>query len=275
MRLGCCGGMEQAAQVKDAGFDFLEVNVQSVLQGDLPDAQWLGAAPQAAQLPLPVEAANCLVPGHHPLVGPKRDLAGLKTYMQRVTERAQGLGISRLVFGSGGARRRPEGFSPDTADAQLAEFVSLAGEACARHDIILLIEHLNVQETNTLNKLAQTLALCDRVGQRSVGVLVDSYHYALEGEGDQAILRLGDRVRHVHVAEPVGRLEPGAYGGAAGAPAGAKAYDFELFFSLLQKIGYGEGVSIESSWSAPLPAAGAASAAYLRQCWASAAKCEC
>jgi sugar phosphate isomerase/epimerase len=267
--------MEQAAQIKDAGFDFLEVNVQSVLQGDLPDARWLAAAPDPAKLPLPIAAANCLVPGHHPLVGQKRDLSGLKIYMQRVTERAAGLGITRLVFGSGGARRRPEGVSPDTACSQLAEFVSLAGEACARRGIVLVIEHLNVQETNTLNKLAQTMALCDQVAQRHVGVLVDSYHYALEGEGDQAILRLGDRVRHVHVAEPAGRLEPGAYRTPAGAPAGGKAYDFELFFSLLQKIGYGEGVSIESGWSAPLPAAGAASAAYLRQCWAAAAKCEC
>jgi sugar phosphate isomerase/epimerase len=280
MRIGCCGGIEQAAEVHAAGFDFLEVNVQTVLQGDLPDDQWRRTAPDPAKLPLPIEAANCLVPGNHPLLGPKRDLEALKIYLRRVAERAQRLGISRLVFGSGGARRRPDDLAPDAVTPQLAEFVRLAGDACGRHGIVLTIEHLNAGETNTVNKLAQALTLCDLVASRDVGVLVDSYHYALENESDQAILRLGDRVRHVHVAEPVGRVQPGAYNPPAAAPvpgssAPGKPYDFELFFSLLQKIGYSERVSIESSWTAPIAVAGPASAAYLRRCWEAAAQCEC
>jgi sugar phosphate isomerase/epimerase len=284
MRLGCCGGIEQAELVHAAGFDFLEVNVQAVLQGDLPDEQWRATAPDPAKLPLPIEAANCLVPGNHPLVGPKRDLAGLKAYMQRVAERAQRLGISRLVFGSGSARRRPDDMTPDAAVAQLAQFASLAGEICARHGIVLVIEHLNAGETNTLNKLAQTMNLCDDVASPHVGVLVDSYHYALESEKDEAILRLGDRVRHVHVAEPEGRVQPGAYNrpapGSPGSPGSPgtlgtapKPYDFELFFSLLQKIGYSERVSVESSWTGALGVAGPASVAYLRRCWDAAAAC--
>ena len=209
MRIGCCGGIEQAAEVRAAGFDFLEVNVQTVLQGDLPDDQWRRTAPDPAKLPLPIEAANCLVPGNHPLLGPKRDLKALKIYLQRVAERAQRLGISRLVFGSGGARRRPDDLAPDAVAPQLAEFVRLAGDVCGRHGIVLTIEHLNAGETNTVNKLAQALSLCDLVASRdehsntvqvvlgNKGGLQGDVTVRFHGLDKTAYLREGDRIHVV------------------------------------------------------------------------------
>ncbi|MEX0776804.1 MAG: sugar phosphate isomerase/epimerase family protein [Phycisphaeraceae bacterium] len=271
MRVGCCGGLEQAQAVKDAGFDFLEVNVQSVLKGDLASSEWDKAAPDPAKFVLPVEAANCLVPGSRPIIGPQRDLAGLQDYMQRVAKRAQRLGITRLVFGSGGARKRPEGVDQDTADKHLAEFSRMAAEACAHHDVIVVIEHLNVGETNTLNKLAQARHLADKVGHPALAVLVDSYHYALEKENDEAIIELGDRIRHVHVAEPVQRVQPGAHGAMAHSP---DAYDFAHFFCLLRKAGYGERISFEGKWSQPIEKVGRQCVELLRDAWDKAGTCE-
>src|SRR5690625_2069721 len=100
MRLGCCGSIEQAGMLKDAGFDFLEVAVGPVLMGQAEDAAWADAAKAAAGSALPIEAANCLVPGSLPVVGPQRDVAALTQYMQRVAKRAGQVGIQRLVFGS-------------------------------------------------------------------------------------------------------------------------------------------------------------------------------
>lgn len=271
MRLGCCGTIEHAAEFKAAGFDFLEVNVQQVLQGDLLAEQWDPIAPDPDKIALPVEAANCLVPGHRPIIGPQRDFAGLHEYMKRIALRAQRLGMKRLVFGSGGARKKPDNVDNDTAFEHLAEFTRMAGEVCAHHDILIVIEHLNQKETNTINKLAQARFLCDRVAHPNVTVLVDSYHYGLEHEKDEAILELGDRIRHVHVAEPIKRIEPGGHGAVGVHP---DAFDFEHFFCVLRKAGYNERVSIESSWSGPFPEVALKSIAYLRQCWDTADKCE-
>ncbi len=69
MRWGCCGTIEQAREIKDAGFDFLEVNVQHVLRGDVPDSIWTATAPDPAAMPLPIEAANCLVPATRGPIG--------------------------------------------------------------------------------------------------------------------------------------------------------------------------------------------------------------
>ncbi len=274
MRIGCCGDLKAAQAVKDAGFEFLEVGVQGVLKGQLSDAEWAQTAPDPARFPLPVEAANGLVPGTLPIVGPHRDFAALTCYMANVARRAQRLGLQRLVFGSGAARRRPEGVDPAQALHEITEFTRMAGEACARHEVVLVIEHLHAQETNTLNKLSQTRALADAVNLPSVAVLVDSYHYVLEKETDAAILNLGPRLQHVHIAEPGGRVNPGAHGPFQPGAGAGKAFDFVSFFCLLRKTGYDQRISFEGSWARPIDQAGRSTVAYIRQAWDEAGRCE-
>lgn len=272
MRLGCVAGLEDAAAVKEAGFDFLEVTVGGVLRGLEPSSTWDATAPDPDKLPLPIEAANSLVPASLPIVGAQRDRVALQDYIQRVAKRAERLGISRLVFGSGGARKRPDGTSPDTALEQLIEFTKMCGDICAHHNIILVIEHLNRGETNTLNSLAECRYVCEQAGHPNVAMLVDSYHYGLEKEESQSLLDLDGTLRHVHVAEVAERFQPGAHGPVA---SGSPAFDFEDFFCLLRKIGYDERVAIECRWQHSLREDARAAADFLRKTWASAGTCEC
>lgn len=269
MRWGCCGSIDQAEAIQQAGFDFLEVNVQAVLQGEVEDAPWEQTLSSYEASPLPIEAANCLVPGSLPVLGPTCDLPALQQYMERVSRRAKRLGMTRLVFGSGGARRRPTDLSTSEAYRQLEAFTRLAGEVCGEQGILLVIEHLNQSETNTINSLEQAMRLCDRVSLPSVQVLVDSYHYGLENETDDALIALGSRIRHVHVAEPVDRLQPGGHGDLSD-----KAFDFVHFFALLRKVGYGERISIEAKWSKPIEENGASTLALLKESWEAAERAE-
>lgn len=268
MRLGCCGGIDQAELIKNAGFDFLEVNVQAVLCGQDDDATWARSAPDPAKLPLPIEAANCLVPGALPIIGPARDFDALTHYMRNVAARASKLGMRILVFGSGGARQKPEGFSAAHAAGQLTEFTRMAGEMCGEQGVTLVIEHLHRGETNTINRLSQARSLCDEVNHPAVAMLVDSYHYGLEKETDEDLLDLGDRIAHVHVAEVIDRIQPGGHGGDQGENRDkGKAFDFEYFFSLLHKMGYDQRVSIEAGWKPALEEVGAKTAQLLRDTW--------
>jgi sugar phosphate isomerase/epimerase len=267
MRIGCCGSIEHAPAIREAGFDFLEVNVQGILKGDLDDADWSRTAPDVDRLPLPIEAANSLVPGTLPVVGDGRDLDLLGSYMRRVASRAASLGIECLVFGSGKARRRPADLAPATATAQLEEFCRLAADACADHGIVLVIEHLNRGETNTINTLDEASRLCEAVDHPNLAVLVDSYHYGLEQESDQSLLGLGSSLRHVHVAEPVDRIEPGGHAGTGKA---GQAFDFVHFFSLLRKLGYDRRISFEGRWSRSLEESASPCVREMRRAWAQA-----
>lgn len=264
MRIGCCGTPEQASLLREAGFEFLEINASKVLRGEVEEAEWLAQAPDPGRVALPMEAANVLISPGIAVVGPQRDLEVLKRYMSRVTARAARLGVRVLVFGSGGARRCPEGFDPAKALEQIREFLELAAEACSKHDLRLAIEHLNAGETNTLNRLAQTLEMARRVNHPRVGLLVDSYHFALEHETEEAIRSLDGLVFHVHVAEPVDRIEPGGHGPIGQSP---KAFDFPRFFRAFRQIGYDERISFEGRWTRPVEQVGREVVAYLRGCW--------
>jgi sugar phosphate isomerase/epimerase len=259
----------EAQAIKDAGFDFVEANIQSLLQGNMDDAQWDAQAPDPAALLLPIEAANCLVPGNMPIIGTQRDFAALTTYMQRVARRAKRMGIQRLVFGSGGARKRPDGVDDLAARQHLEEFTRMAGDCCAEHDVMIVIEHLNKGETNTLNSLADSLELCERLNHPAVQMLVDSYHYGLEEETDNDLLALDSSLMHVHVAEPIDRLQPGGHGETS-----EKAFDFVHFFHLLRKLGYDQRTSIEAKWQSPVDKIGAQTLAFLREAWAASGRSE-
>jgi sugar phosphate isomerase/epimerase len=268
MRLGCCGSLENAEAIKSAGFDFLEILVQPVLKGHESSDVWDASAPDVSKLPLPIEAANSLLPATLPIIGPNRDMGKLQDYMQRVAKRAQKLGIRRLVLGSGKARMRPEEMSPQQAMDEIIEFATMAGQICGHHEVMLVVEHLNYPECNTVNKLSETLAICEAINSPHVQGLVDSYHWGLEKDSDQAILDLGPLIRHVHIAEVDGRHEPGH-------PATpGNAFDFEAFFCLLRKAGYNERISIEARWTGPIAEKGPEVVKRLREAWDAAGKCE-
>lgn len=268
MRFGCCGDIDDAGALAQAGFDYLEVNVQAVLRPTESEADWQRDVPDPSTLALPIEAANCLMPQTLPLIGPGRDWEAIGQYMQRVADRSAKLGIRRVIFGSGKARMRPTDVPVGVAAEQLAAFCAMAGEMLAAHDILLIIEHLNRKESNTINTLAQELELIERTSHSHVAGLVDSYHFALEGENEDAILNLGDYLRHVHVAEPAGRLAPGSLGDSP------DAYDFESFFCVLRKLGYDERISVEAQFPEPADVSRKHCVTYLKEAWRAAARCE-
>lgn len=265
IEIGCCAPLDQIDQVKNAGFDFIEINVQDVLCGLEDDATWQAKFTDFDKLPLPALAANRLLPGQFLIVGPDRDLASLETYMQRVLERAARIGVRHIVLGSGRSRRCPDGFSPDNAFEQIVEFGKLSANLAEQHGVTIVVEHLNQSETNMINSLADELRLIERVGSPNLRALIDTYHYGLENETEQAMITLGPVLEHVHLAEPQGRAEPGVV------PEGQEPFDFPQFFKTLISLGYTGRLSLEVKWSGPMIDKAPAVIDTLKHQWAQAA----
>jgi len=293
MRFGCMGTVEDASRLRELGFDYLEVHAGQTFRPDQEDGAYEPPSSEASALP--IEAAACLVPADLPIIGPDRDRKTLREHMRRVAARAAEAGVKRLVFGSGAARRKPDSIAPSVASEHLVDFVNMAGACCQPHGIVLCIEPLHRGETNTLNKLVQARELCDNAAHPAVAVLVDSYHFGRERESDRALLALGDRLGHVHLADPKDRSAPGVSDdapgtGEANGPAAARtdddpapdggdeadpdAFDFEEFFCLLHKIGYDERMTIEASWRTDMAEEAGRSLEFLRALWRSTAACE-
>ena len=121
---------------KQAGWDFVEENVQTLFKGTEAEDRYDGRQ-KVAMSALPVAAANCLVPGSIKITGPAVEPAGLRGYMSNVLRRAGQAGCRTLVFGSGGARQVPDGWDRVHAYEQIVAFGKMAAPIAQRHGVTI------------------------------------------------------------------------------------------------------------------------------------------
>lgn len=236
MQLGICCGIGLLAEARAAGFDFAEIPTAALLPGE-DEAAFARIREAVTAISLPIAACNCFLPGHLKVTGPAVDIAAVRAHMDTVLRRAAALGARVMVFGSGAARRAPDGFPLARARGQLLEAIRLAGELAARYDMTLALEPLEARECNLLNLVNEGVRLLAEVHHPHVGLLADSYHMAAAGEPFFNLLTAGGQLTHVHIDMP--NL-------AAGTP-----HYFPEFFTLLEQSGYSRRVSIENHTFTP------------------------
>ena len=106
--------------------------------------------------------------------------------------------------------------------------------------ITLVIEPLRSQESNVYNLVSevnQEILLINRPG---VQLLADSFHMLSEDSPAEIPEDCANTLKHCHIAEGLERLLPGYFN------TGDPEYN-KRFASSLNRIGYCNGVSIESS----------------------------
>jgi sugar phosphate isomerase/epimerase len=242
MRLGICTGFQNAPALRGV-VDFIEESVQRVLLGEADDAAFAKATAGAAACGLPILAANCYLPGHLKCTGPSVDLDKLLVYARVVMARAERLGVSTIVFGSGGSRQLPEGVSRLAGVEQLARVAAAMAPIAAQHGVTLVIEPLNSQECNFINALQEGAEIVAQVDHPNVRLLADIYHMRRDGEAAGELARFGKLLHHVHLAEVEKRTAPGVAGD-----------DFRPCLRALKRAGYAGDLSLECGWGQNLAA---------------------
>ena len=240
MRFGICAPYREVARLETSPFDYLEENVQRFLIPERPQEDFEEVWQEARQLPIPIEAANSLLPADLAVVATSTqsvDIQRLEQYMKTALQRAEQVGIRIIVFGSGGARACPPGYSRAEAVQQIGEHLSCWSDWAQNHGVVIVLEPLRYEETNTLNTVAEAGALIARIDKPGARLLVDIYHMACNNEPPRDILPWASLLSHLHVAEKQERAAPGRYG-----------EDFRPSFSALHQAGYDRRISIECNW---------------------------
>lgn len=155
MKIGLCTSVDQATTLAQAGFDYVEENVQSFLSPEEPENVFAPRLASAQSAALPVKAACCFLPGSLKCTGPSVDLERIARYADSAFRRARQVGINIIVFGSGGSRQIPEGFDRATALDQFIASVKLLAPLAEQHGVTVVIEPLNSRECNFINSLAE------------------------------------------------------------------------------------------------------------------------
>jgi len=245
MKYGVCGEPKIASILAGAGYDFCELHVQRDLKTMEGEEAFLPLLDEIRATPVPAPVANCFVPGSLKITGPAVDVDALKVYVKTAFERAERAGLDTIVFGSGGARRIPEGFDRDVAWGQLLDFGRMIAPLALQRQIVVVVEPLNRRECNVFNSVGESAEYVRQVDHPNLRLLVDAYHWALENDSYEDLVASLPLIQHAHIATYENRKAPGL-----------EANDFAPFFRALKEGGYDGRLSIEGRWGGMAAEAG-------------------
>jgi sugar phosphate isomerase/epimerase len=236
-RIGISTGIANSAILAAAGYAFVEENARGFLIPTEDDAAFAKKLALIKDSKLPVEASNSFLPGNLKCVGPAPMHEEILKFGETSFRRAQMAGMKTIVFGSGGARAIPEGFSRDEARKQFISLCSKLAPIAKKYDVVLSLEPLNTKECNFVNSVAEGGEIVKEVNHKSFRLLADIYHMLMENESPDNITKYGHLLYHTHIAEKVGRTAPGVSND-----------DFRPYFKALRDVNYKGRMAIECSW---------------------------
>ncbi len=143
-------------------------------------------------------------------------------------------------------------------DAMLLEQLPELGDQAQKRGVTLLLEPVNRSESDYLHQIGHAAALCSRIGHPSIGLTADFYHmHTEESDVSEALRSAGPYLKLVHLAEPVGRTEPGS-----------GSTDFRPGFATLKEMDYNGFAELECrALSGPPDDTLPATVQFLRDTW--------
>ena len=234
MKLGVCTGFENLEIAAKCGFDYVECAFSRLAA--MPEEDYQALLARKDSFPLPVTKANLFLPADVKPLGPDACEKVQREYLEKAFTRAKAIGVKLVVFGSGGARKVPEGWSYARAWRQLCDFLELCAEYAEKFDIKVVLEPLRSSECNILNYVSEGTALCGIVNHPYVTVLGDFFHMYDGSEPWEHLVRAGEKLAHIHICNPVGRLYP----------AEGDGFDYEPVINLLKEMNYQGDISVEA-----------------------------
>jgi sugar phosphate isomerase/epimerase len=235
--IGVCTSVSNADMLATHGYTYVEESVGNFLMPTKSEEEFNEVLQQAQNAAIPVKACNSFIPGSLKSVGPDAVHPEILEFMETAFQRAQKAGVEYIVFGSGGSRGIPDGFSRDEARRQFIDLCSQMAPIAAKYDVVVVLEPLNTKECNFINSVLEGGEIVEEVNHPNFRLLADIYHMMMDGEGPESIEKYGHLIQHTHIAEREGRAAPGTHN-----------EDFSAYFKALKNVGYEGKMSIECRW---------------------------
>jgi D-psicose/D-tagatose/L-ribulose 3-epimerase len=243
MRIGYCTnliatqidgtGSEWIEKGQENGFDYVELPLAQMV--DLNDEEFSSLKEKVGSSGLKCEACNNFFPASIRLTGNDVDYGKTEAYLDKALGRAAQLGVKVIVLGSPKSKNVPEGYPMDKAWSQLVELLRNIDPLVRTRGITVVIEPLNKGESNIINTAAEGLQLAKAADRENIKLLIDYYHLVMEKEDPEIILDAGSYIKHIHFANPTGRVYP------------IEAEDgYIRFMNLLKGVSYEGRISVEA-----------------------------
>jgi sugar phosphate isomerase/epimerase len=233
--MGISGSIGRAEFLKQQGAEFLTAGTGDLLCPDQPEEVFAKKLEQALAAPLPVLACNGFIrPAHLRCVGPQATHDEVLAWADIALARLKRVNGKFMVFGSGGARRIPDGWPREKADEQFIALLKRLGAVAEKHGVTVVVEQLQASECNFINRISHAASLIRGANHPHIRLLADLYHMARMDDTPDDLKNAMDVVAHVEIAEKDERTFPGI-----------KGDDFRPFFRVLKQSAWRGAISIE------------------------------
>lgn len=234
MKIGLCTKPERVEEILRHNFDYAEFSFNYI--ATLEEKDFTATYDKLQKLGVRSEAFNSYFGSGTVLYGTNANLKAIEDYSDKAMARAKLLGGEVIVLGSGGARRIPEGLSLDEAEEQFCKVVNICGDIAGKYGIEIAIEPLSYRETNYINTLTDGLKAVHKASNKNVGVLVDFFHFFMNGEKLNEFDDINGELLHAHIARP----DP-----SRGVPHPEDSDTLKQWADALKKVGYDRRISFE------------------------------
>lgn len=226
MRFGACIG-DDVTKIKfceDIGFDYLETGFAMLGKGN--EEKYDAFLAEILKNNIRCESANCFIPGSLKTTGENVDLEALAEYVEYGMSRGPAIGLKTVVFGSGGSKEVPEGFSHAKAFHQLAVFLrEVCSPIASKYGITVVVEPLC--DCNIIRTVREGAYLAGAADRENIKGLGDLFHMYNMGDTNEDIRAMKGVIGHAHIAEPVSRHYP----------TDPDKYDYKSFIDALEYAG--------------------------------------
>ena len=254
MRYGNCISHKNTKYIKilkHIGFDYIETALTPLYYAEQPELS--DFFDTLVENNIKCEAVNILFPGEVTLTGEKADFRKVESYVSEVFEKTKNLGFKIVVFGSGAARRVPDGFPKERAIEQIIEVINnYLIPAAEKYDFTVAVEELHKGVNNIINTLEEAEYVVEQVNNPRVKIVADLCHIGLENTDINIVEKLCGKnlIVHCHISNPYNNY---FYPHESDSVECVNLY--EAFFCALKSGGYDERMSIEATLGGLSPVA--------------------
>lgn len=237
MRLGGFGTIKDYNSIKNAGFDYAELDVPELEA--MPEHDFYVFCEKVKERRFPVITGARAIPAMEPwFFTDAFRITAYRGYLEQACRRAGQLGMKKLILGNGKARRL---ICEDSIkkEKNFIDFMRMFTEIAGESEQEVILEPLGPQYTNYINTLPEAVRVIQEVNMPNLFTMIDLRHMFWAGEPFDDIDKFAGYVHHVHIDYP--KSYP-----RRRFPKMSDDYDYTPFLEAVKRSEYDDTLTIEA-----------------------------
>ncbi len=233
-RFGICAKPGQIAAAANAGYDYVELNLNDILK--MNEDEYRAMASDMEKHGIYAEVVCGMLPDDVQLVGEGVKSQDIHRALDLTFDMAQALGAELIIFDCEKSRTLPGRFDPAMAWRQLGNFIRILQSYAANFDVKVALLPLRRSVAELMNYVTEATLISAMLRLDRVGVAASSFNMAMEAESLPQLKRTGSLLWHMRMSNVLGNRPPKTDDGE----------DYASVFTALNEMGYEGLITMEA-----------------------------